>query len=103
MNLPPPIYLSRVQVAGEEQPLSATGALRVPEFELPAAGLAEVAVCDVAGRVVKILTRATTPAGPHRVEWDGRDESGVPVASGVYYYSLQIAQGRWMKRMVLLR
>ncbi|MBI3425833.1 MAG: hypothetical protein HY011_23135 [Acidobacteria bacterium] len=37
LNLPPPIYLSRVQVAGEEQPLSETGALRVPEFTLPAA------------------------------------------------------------------
>ena len=37
VNRPPPIYFSRVQVAGEEQPLSETGALRVPEFELPAA------------------------------------------------------------------
>jgi len=73
------------------------------EFELPAADFAEVVVCDVAGRAVKLLTRATTLAGPHRVEWDGRDESGVPVASGVYYYSLHTAQGRWMKRMVLLR
>ena len=37
VNRPPPIYFSRVQVAGEEQPMSETGAVRVPEFELPAA------------------------------------------------------------------
>jgi signal transduction histidine kinase/ligand-binding sensor domain-containing protein len=34
---PPPIYLSRVQVAGEDLPLAETGARHVPEFELPAA------------------------------------------------------------------
>jgi two-component sensor histidine kinase/streptogramin lyase len=33
---PPPIYLSRVQVAGEDLPLAETGVLQVPEFELPA-------------------------------------------------------------------
>jgi signal transduction histidine kinase len=34
---PPPIYLSRVQIAGEEMPLAETGALQISEFELPAA------------------------------------------------------------------
>jgi ligand-binding sensor domain-containing protein/two-component sensor histidine kinase len=33
---PPPIYLSRVQVAGEDWPLPETGAVRIPELELPA-------------------------------------------------------------------
>lgn len=73
------------------------------EFELTQDGVAELVICDVAGRAVKLLTRAPTPAGPHRVEWDGRDDSGAQVASGVYYYSLHTAQGRWTKRMVLLR
>ena len=73
------------------------------EFELTQDGVAELVICDVAGRAVKLLARAQMPAGPHRVEWNGRDDSGAPVASGVYYYSLHTAQGRWTKRMVLLR
>lgn len=73
------------------------------EFELTQPGAAELAVCDVAGRAVRLLARARMPAGPHRVEWDGRDDSGAMVASGVYYYSLHTAQGRSTKRMVLLR
>jgi hypothetical protein len=34
---PPPIYLSRAQVAGEDLPLAETGALSIPDLELPAA------------------------------------------------------------------
>ncbi len=73
------------------------------EFELGEDTFAEIAVCDVAGRTVRILTRAATPAGPHRVAWDGRDAAGAPVVSGVYYYRLHTAHGSWTKRMVLLR
>jgi ligand-binding sensor domain-containing protein/signal transduction histidine kinase len=35
VNYPPPIYLSRAQVAGEDLQLSETGALRIPELEIP--------------------------------------------------------------------
>jgi ligand-binding sensor domain-containing protein/signal transduction histidine kinase len=35
-DYPPPIYLSRAQVAGEDLPIAETGALRIPELELPA-------------------------------------------------------------------
>lgn len=73
------------------------------EFELSTGGPAEIAVYDIAGRWVNSLTRATLPAGLHRIEWDGRDAHGAPAASGVYCYSLRTAQGHWMKRMVLLR
>jgi len=36
MDYPPPIYLSRAQVAGEDLPLAETGALSIPDLELPA-------------------------------------------------------------------
>ena len=73
------------------------------EFEMIEDGFAELAVYDVAGRWVETLVRERRAAGPHRVEWDGRDAAGRSVASGVYYYSLQTARGRWVKRMTLLR
>ena len=38
-----------------------------------------------------------------RVEWDGRDEQGRALAEGLYFYTLATAEGRWMKRMTLLR
>lgn len=72
-------------------------------FEMPRADLAELTVFDVAGRPVRQLHRGELAAGPHRVEWDGRDEQGQPLAEGLYFYTLTTAQGRWVKRMTLLR
>ncbi|UCE02209.1 MAG: family 16 glycosylhydrolase [Candidatus Latescibacterota bacterium] len=75
----------------------------VIEFELPEEGFAELVVHDVAGRRVKTLLREWLSAGPQRVEWNGVDERGDPVAGGVYYYTLRIAQERLWRRMVLVK
>ena len=54
-------------------------------FELPIAGAVRIDIFDVAGRWVRHLLRDNNaPSGPHAVHWDGRNEMGVPVASGVY-------------------
>ncbi|MDH7559655.1 MAG: FlgD immunoglobulin-like domain containing protein [bacterium] len=44
----------------------------------------EVAVYDLLGRRVRLLARGPLEAGRHRLPWDGRDSSGVPVPSGIY-------------------
>jgi hypothetical protein len=75
----------------------------VIEFELPEAGFAALVVHDVAGRRVRTLLREWMSAGPHRVEWNGVDERGDPVAGGVYYYTLRTARGRLWRRMVLVK
>ncbi len=72
-------------------------------FELAHADLATLTILDVAGRPVRTLLTGEAEAGPHRVEWDGRDEQGRALAEGVYFYTLTTADGRWMKRMTLLR
>jgi hypothetical protein len=57
------------------------------EYFSPAAGRAEIAVYDVRGRVVKALV-LPSEAGTGSVTWDGCDETGAPVASGVYFVRL---------------
>ncbi|MFZ1731556.1 MAG: Omp28-related outer membrane protein [Bacteroidota bacterium] len=44
-----------------------------------------VAVYDMLGRVVKTLTTGVHPAGGHVFEWDGTDENGNAVQSGIYF------------------
>ncbi len=53
-------------------------------FALDRAGEASLDVYDVAGRLVRSFPAAAYVAGAHEVAWDGRDETGRPVASGVY-------------------
>lgn len=63
------------------------------DFTLPAAGRAELTIHDAAGRRVRALLDADLPAGAHRLAWRGDDDSGRPVAAGVYLARLRTAAG----------
>jgi hypothetical protein len=75
-------------------------------FEVPqaAAGAAvSVSIHDVLGRRVRRLVEGSWPAGPHQLTWDGADEGGQPVASGVYFIVLESQSTRLVKKALLLR
>jgi choice-of-anchor B domain-containing protein len=77
-------------------------ATRIP-FELKRAGSVSLAVFDVAGRRVRGLVERGLPAGWHQAEWDGRDDAGRPVASGVYFYRMSAGDQTRTRRMVLVK
>jgi hypothetical protein len=60
-------------------------------------------VCDITGRRIRDLGDAPHPAGRSRVQWDGRDDRGDAVPSGVYLAVIETALGRRAGRFVLLR
>jgi agmatine/peptidylarginine deiminase len=60
-------------------------------FELRFPGRVRLDVIDVAGRRVRALEDGVRGGGSHAIEWDGRDESGRPVAAGVYFFRLRAA------------
>ena len=72
-------------------------------FDLPAAADVRLSVYNLAGQRVADLVRARREAGTHRVQWDGRDGAGVPLASGVYL--VRLSAGRWVgtEKLLLLR
>ena len=72
-------------------------------FNLRERGHASLAVYDVAGRLVRVLIDGVKEAGPHDVNWDGKDNTGRGVASGVYFYRLEAGSFTETKKMVLLR
>jgi len=67
-------------------------------YELPRASQVIMRMVDVRGRVVRTLVKGWRPAGAHRAFWDGRDDAGRAVASGVY-----LAVGEWMGGRVVGR
>jgi len=73
-------------------------------YDLPEPARVDLRVYDVAGRLVRvILDDAATEAGPHTAVWDGRDDRGARLASGVYLCRLEIDGEVLTKRMVLLK
>jgi hypothetical protein len=72
-------------------------------FDLKRAGEASLTVYDVTGRRVATLLRSTLQAGPHDVQWDGRDDHGNLLRSGVYLYELAMGKDRLSRRIALMR
>lgn len=60
-------------------------------------------VYDSGGRLVRTLEAGTMDPGFHSVSWDGRDERGMDVGAGVYFYKLTTPTNELSKKMVLMR
>jgi hypothetical protein len=71
-------------------------------FDLPDGGAWKISIFDVAGRQVKTFEGVGT-AGMNTVMWDGRDDAGQAVASGVFYYSLDTGSGTQTRKMALIK
>ncbi|MBI5804631.1 T9SS type A sorting domain-containing protein [candidate division TA06 bacterium] len=66
-------------------------------------GLVNLKVYNIAGQLVKTLASGQAAAGPHAVKWDGRDNSGNKVSSGIYIYRLQAENKEMTQKLVILR
>ena len=74
---------------GAPRPNPARDAARFA-VDLPREARIDLRVIDVQGRQVRVVDTGSRPAGFHVVSWDGRDETGGFVGSGVYYARLTV-------------
>ena len=72
-------------------------------FDAADAGLARLAVFDVRGVLVRQLFDLNVDAGPHAVVWDGNDEKGMHVGSGVYLVRLDVSGQRSARSVTLTK
>jgi len=72
-------------------------------FEMLRAGETRVAVHDVSGRLVRTLASGLRPAGAARLVWDGTDDRGDGVASGVYFVRVESGETKLTSKVMLLR
>lgn len=72
-------------------------------FSIAKSGHVNLVVFDVTGAVVRNLLSESRRPSQYRVLWDGRNNAGAPVASGVYFYRLKAPGFTSAKKMVLLK
>ena len=72
-------------------------------LDLPRAATGTLAVYDLAGRLVRRLATGPLAAGAMEGGWDGRDETGARVVSGVYYLRLDAGDLRGTEKLVVIR
>jgi len=71
-------------------------------FDLPKDGNVNLKIYDVTGRLVRVLVQEHKLAGAHTILWDGLDDAGQKVASGVYIYRMEFVDAAGEK-MVMTR
>jgi hypothetical protein len=62
-----------------------------------------LSVFDVRGRLVKVLVDDELEPGDYRVTWNGKSESGVPVASGIYFYRIDAGEFNSTRKMTIIK
>jgi hypothetical protein len=72
-------------------------------YEVPEKGMISVKVYNMLGQEVRTLFRATQNAGKHTIIWDGRNNNGGAVSSGMYVYRIDFKGKALAKKMLMLK
>jgi photosystem II stability/assembly factor-like uncharacterized protein len=84
------------------EPNPFTGVVRLATVT-PASGLDDIAIFDVSGRVVRVLTGLSLAGAGREIVWDGRDAFGRPAAPGMYYVRASCSGRTAQKSIALIR
>jgi hypothetical protein len=72
-------------------------------YTLPVDSHTQVLIYDILGRRIRTLIDQPQSAGHHQVIWDGRNDQGITVSSGIYFYVLETPTCRLTRKMSLIR
>jgi len=72
-------------------------------YQLPQAVQVSLTIYNMLGQEVRKLVNAQQPAGYHTAIWDGRDNAGRPVPTGIYHYRLQAGSFTMTKKMLMAK
>jgi len=75
----------------------------VIRFALPCSELIKLIVYDLTGSEVKTLTHRTFSQGIHAVEWDGTDQQGNVVPTGIYFYKLEAGTYPQVRKLTFIK
>ncbi len=72
-------------------------------YQLPKTTQVVLKIYNTFGQEVRTLVNARQPAGVNSVVWDGKDESGKEVSSGIYIYRLQTGESIQSRKLSFVR
>lgn len=75
----------------------------VIRFQVPIPSDVELTIYNLLGQVVRQLARGKYASGSHDLVWDGTDESGARVASGLYLYRISAAEYTAQRKLVMIK
>jgi hypothetical protein len=91
---------TRVLLTGRPNPFGSSTEL---SFYLAGSGQVRLSMVDAAGRLVRTLVDGNLNPGLHRLQWDGVDDAGHGVPSGIYFVRLKSTGGENFQKLVLMK
>jgi hypothetical protein len=73
------------------------------QFSIPEKSITELKIIDIMGREVITLVKQTLEPGYHKVVWNGKNQFGESIASGMYFTIMQSDNFKAVRKMVLLK
>lgn len=72
-------------------------------YHLPQGGDVRICIYDGEGRMINEVLRERQEAGDHTIKWNGKNNDGVSVASGMYLYRVHFDNSVITKKMILIK
>ncbi len=72
-------------------------------FEIAEKGKTEVDIFNIKGQKVKTLLNENIEAGNHSIFWNGKNDNGQQVASGMYFYKVSVNGNQKTNKMLMLK
>jgi len=73
------------------------------QVSLPKTTEIEIRIFNLQGQLVRVLQRGSWEAGKHRVVWDGRDEQGQPISSGMFILDMNAGEFHAQQKTIMLK
>ena len=72
-------------------------------IELPEESFVEVVIYNILGEKIAVLSEGVKSSGYHNIQWNGTNQFGQPVSSGIYFVRVQFGQNIYHQKMMLLK
>ena len=72
-------------------------------YSIPVSNNVKIEVYNIMGQKVRTLVNQYKTAGTYSVTWDAKDEAGVKVATGMYFYRMQASHFQTVKKIILMK
>jgi len=63
----------------------------------------ELTIFNILGQKIRTLVNCRQPAGTYQIQWDGQDNAGRNVASGIYFYRLKAGEFAQIRKIILMK
>ncbi len=72
-------------------------------YALPKESKVSLQIYDISGRLIRNLINQSQPTGVYTIKWDGKNEYGEDVSSGIYFCKLQTDKDTWLKKLTIIK